>query len=68
MEDLQGKTFSFVDPESTSGNVVPCNELLNAFPDLGLTFDDLHTDGKFFKSAMFAGTHPGSMQAVIQGN
>ena len=68
LEDLQGKTFSFVDPESTSGNVVPCNELLNAFPDLGLTFDDLHTDGKFFKSAMFAGTHPGSMQAVIQGN
>ena len=68
LEDLQGKTFAFVDPESASGNVIPTDEILSAFPDLGLTFDDLHTDGKFFKSAMFAGTHPGSMQAVIQGN
>ena len=68
LADLQGKTFAFVDPESASGNVVPCNEILNAVPELGLTFDDLHTDGKFFKSAMFAGSHAGSMQAVIQGN
>lgn len=68
LQDLQGKTFAFVDPESTSGNVIPSDEILTAMPELGLTFDDLHTDGKFFKSAMYAGTHPGSMQAVIQGN
>ena len=68
LEDLQGKTFAFVDPESTSGNVIPTDEILSAFPDLGLTFDDLHTDGKFFKSAMFAGSHQGSLQAVAQGN
>ena len=68
LEDLQGKTFAFVDPESTSGNVIPTDEILSAFPDLGLTFDDLHTDGKFFSSAMFAGSHQGSLQAVVQGN
>lgn len=68
LADLQGKTFAFVDPESTSGNVIPTDEILNAVPDLGLSFDDLHTDGKFFQSAMYAGTHPGSLQAVIQGN
>lgn len=68
LEDLKGKTFAFVDPESTSGNIIPTDEILSAFPDEGLTFDDLHTDGKFFKSAMFAGTHPGSLQAVAQGN
>ena len=69
LEDLQGKTFAFVDPESTSGNVIPTtDEILSAFPDLGLTFDDLHTDGKFFASAMFAGSQQGSLQAVVQGN
>ena len=61
LEDLQGKTFAFVDPESTSGNVIPTDEILSAF-------DDLHTDGKFFSSAMFAGSHQGSLQAVVQGN
>lgn len=68
LADLQGRTFAFVDPESTSGNVVPSNEILNAMSGQELSFDDLHTDGKFFKSAMFAGSHPGAMQAVIQGN
>ena len=68
LEDLKGKTFAFVDPESTSGNIIPTDEILSAFPDEGLTFDDLHTDGKFFRSAMFAGTHPSSLQAVVQGN
>lgn len=68
LADLKDKTFAFVDPESTSGNVVPTNEILNAMPELGLTFDDLHTDGKYFKSAMFAGSHAASLQAVVQGN
>ncbi|WP_430393559.1 phosphate/phosphite/phosphonate ABC transporter substrate-binding protein [Congzhengia minquanensis] len=68
LKDLQGKTFAFVDPESTSGNIIPTDEILTAMPELNLTFDDLHTDGKFFKSAMYAGTHPGAMQAVAQGN
>ena len=50
LADLQGKTFAFVDPESTSGNVVPSNEILNAMPELGLTFDDLHTDCLLYTS------------------
>lgn len=68
VEDLEGKTFAFVDPESTSGNVVPSDEILNEIGDDDLSFDDLHTDGKFFKSAMYAGNHAASLQAVVQGN
>ncbi len=68
LADLKGKSFSFVDPESTSGNVIPTDSIINALPELNLTFDDLHTDGVFFSTAMFAGTHPSSIQAVIQGN
>ena len=32
LEDLQGKTFAFVDPESTSGNVIPTDEILSRSP------------------------------------
>lgn len=68
LEDLQGRTFAFADPESTSGNIIPSDIILNTLPELGLTFDDLHTDGKFFKSAMYSGSHISSVQAVVQGN
>lgn len=68
LEDLEGKTFAFADAASTSGNVVPCNEILNAFPEKGLTFDDLHADGKYFKSSTYSGSHANSLQAVVQGN
>ena len=68
LEDLEGKSFAFVDPESTSGNVVPCNEILNAFPEKGLTFDDLHLNGTFFGSVMFAGNHSNSLQGVAKGD
>lgn len=67
LTDLEGKTFAFVDAASTSGNVVPCNEILAAINDT-LTFDDLHVDGKFFKSATYSGSHANSIQAVAQGN
>lgn len=68
LADLQGRTFAFCDPESTSGNIIPSDIILNELPELGLTFDDLHTDGKFFKSAMYSGSHISSVQAVVQGN
>ena len=68
LQDLQGKTFAFADPESASGNIIPSDIIINELPELGLTFDDLHTDGKFFKSAMYSGSHISSVQAVIQGN
>lgn len=68
LADLKGKTFALVDPESTSGNVVPCNEILNAIKDPKLTFDDLHINGKFFSSVTFAGSHPNSLQGVYKGD
>ncbi|WP_310605025.1 phosphate/phosphite/phosphonate ABC transporter substrate-binding protein [Anaerosporobacter sp.] len=67
LEDLEGRTFAFVDAASTSGNVVPCNEILTLI-DNKLTFDELHVDGKFFKSATYSGSHPNSVEAVVQGN
>lgn len=66
--DLKGKRFAFVDPESTSGNVVPSDEILTALKDSNLTFDLLHMNGKFFSSVMFAGTHPNSIQGVVKGD
>jgi phosphonate transport system substrate-binding protein len=68
LADLKGRTFAFVDPESTSGNIVPSDMILTELADMNLTFDDLHTDGAFFKSAMYAGTHPSAIQAVVKGN
>ena len=68
LDDLKGRTFGFVDPESTSGNIVPSNEILNHFADEipDLTFDDLHINGRFFESVMFTGTHANSMQGVYK--
>jgi phosphonate transport system substrate-binding protein len=66
--DLKGKTFAFVDPNSTSGNLVPSFEILKALNDNNLTFDDLHTNGKFFKSVSFSGAHQNGLQAVAKGD
>ena len=66
LQDLRGKTFAFVDPSSTSGNYVPTLELMNAFP--GMTNEDFHTNGKFFSSVSFSGTHQNGLQAVINGD
>jgi len=68
IEDLRGRNFGFVDPESTSGNVVPCNEIMKALAktDPDLTFDDLHVNGRFFASASFTGTHANSVQGVFR--
>jgi phosphonate transport system substrate-binding protein len=55
LADIKGKTFSFVDPASTSGHLVPAYTLLQK---AGLT------DQKDYKSN-YAGSHPASYQAVI---
>ncbi|MDR1929703.1 MAG: phosphate/phosphite/phosphonate ABC transporter substrate-binding protein, partial [Treponema sp.] len=65
LQDLKGKTFSFVDPASTSGNYVPTLELMNTF---GLTNEDFHTNGSFFSSVSFSGKHQNGLQAVIAGD
>ncbi|MCL1848504.1 MAG: phosphate/phosphite/phosphonate ABC transporter substrate-binding protein [Clostridiales bacterium] len=70
LEDLKGRTFGFVDPESTSGNIVPSNEFLNHYAETmpDLTFEDLHINGRFFESVMFTGTHANSCQGVYMGD
>jgi phosphonate transport system substrate-binding protein len=68
LADLKGTTFAFVDPNSTSGNLVPSYELLKAINDPQLTFDDLHTNGKYFQSVTFSGAHQNGLQAVAKGD
>ena len=64
IQDIQGKTMAFVDPDSTSGNLVPTAEIIQAFPDEELNSDMLHTNGDFFEAVSFSGSH----QAVIKGD
>ena len=66
--DLKGKTIAFVDPDSTSGNLVPSAEIIKAFPEEHLNADLLHTNGAFFEAASFSGSHQAGLQAVIKGD
>jgi phosphonate transport system substrate-binding protein len=54
LADLKGKKFSFVDPASTSGNLMPRTVMLKAKID----------PEKDFAQAIFAGSHPASVTAV----
>lgn len=68
IKDFKGKTIAFVDPDSTSGNLVPTSEIMKAFPDLHLTNEKIHTNGEFFEAASFSGKHQAGLQAVIKGD
>ena len=68
IEDIKGKTIAFVDPDSTSGNLVPTAEIIKAFPDDNLNSDMLHTHGDFFEAVSFSGSHRAGLQAVIKGD
>ena len=68
IEDIQGKTMAFVDPNSTSGNLIPTSEIIKAFPDEDLNSDMLHTNGEFFEAVSFSGKHQAGLQAVIMGD
>lgn len=68
IEDIKGKTMAFVDPDSTSGNLVPTAEIIQAFPDEDLNSDKLHTNGEFFEAVSFSGSHQAGLQAVIKGD
>lgn len=65
---FKGKTIAFVDPDSTSGNLVPTSEIMKAFPDLHLTNEKIHTNGEFFEAVSFSGKHQAGLQAVIKGD
>lgn len=68
IEDIKGRTMAFVDPDSTSGNLVPTAEIIQAFPDDGLNSDMLHTNGVFFEAVSFSGSHQAGLQAVAKGD
>lgn len=68
IEDIRGKTMAFVDPDSTSGNLVPTAEIIQAFPDEDLDSEVLHTNGSFFEAVSFSGSHQAGLQAVIKGD
>ena len=68
IKDFKGKTIAFVDPDSTSGNLVPTSEIMKAFPDLHLTNEKIHTNGEFFEAVSFYGKHQAGLQAVIKGD
>lgn len=56
LAELKGKTFSFVDPASTSGHLVPAYTLLQK---ANLTEKDY--------TPLYAGSHPASYEAVVNG-
>lgn len=68
IKDLKGKSIAFVDPNSTSGNLVPTSEIMTAFPELKLDSDKIHTNGVFFRAVSFSGKHQAGLQAVIKGD
>lgn len=68
IKDFKGKNIAFVDPDSTSGNLVPTSEIMKAFPDLHLTNEKIHTNGEFFEAVSFSGKHQAGLQAVIKGD
>ena len=68
IQDIKGKTIAFVDPESTSGNLVPTSDIINAFPDENLTSNQLHTNGAFFEAVSYSGKHQAGLQAVIRND
>ncbi|WP_208592209.1 phosphate/phosphite/phosphonate ABC transporter substrate-binding protein [Gracilibacillus suaedae] len=62
LADLEDKSFLFVDPASTSGNLFPRSLLLN---ELGLTNDDLEN---YFSSVSYSGGHDKSVLAIANGD
>lgn len=66
--DIKGHTMAFVDPESTSGNLVPTSEIIKAFPDEEVDMDKLHTNDVFFTAVSFSGSHQAGIQAVARGD
>lgn len=68
IQDIKGRTMAFVDPDSTSGNLVPTAEIIQAFPEDALNADMLHTNGDFFEAVSFSGSHQAGLQAVVKGD
>lgn len=68
IEDIKGSTMAFVDPDSTSGNLVPTAEIIKAFSNENLNSDKLHTNGDFFEAVSYSGSHQAGLKAVVMGD
>lgn len=60
LDDMQGKTFAFADPNSTSGYLIPLVEL----PAAGYSMEP----GEFFADVVFSGGHEQSIVGVANGD
>lgn len=66
IDNIKGKSCSFVSATSTSGFAIPSSTIVGKF---GLeSSDDLLEDGKFFSSVMFGDSHQGSAVNLLSGN
>lgn len=60
LDDMQGRSFAFADPNSTSGYLVPLVEI----PQLGYSM----TEGEYFSRIAFSGGHEQSIIGVVNGD
>lgn len=66
IDNIQGKSMSFVSATSTSGFAIPSSAIVSHF---GLeSSDQLLEDGTFFSSVMFGDSHQGSAVNLLSGN
>jgi len=65
LADLEGKSFAFVDPASSSGFLYPSYDLVN---ELDLDKDRYMESGYFFESTVFSGGHANSLVGLLNGN
>src|SRR6185369_16894874 len=73
IDNIKGKTFSFVSTSSTSGFVFPANLVKSTFKKEGFAdkkVEDLFLEGgsgKFFGNVVFGQSHQGSLLNVLTG-
>lgn len=60
--DLKGRSFAFTDPASTSGYLVPANDIM-----IAMEFTD-PAQIEEFTNVTFAGNHPSAVLAVVNGS
>ncbi len=66
IENIKGKSFSFVSATSTSGFKVPSSGIVEKF---GLdNSDELLEGGKFFSEVLFGNSHVGSVVNLLSGD
>lgn len=68
LDDIEGRTIAFVDPDSTTGTLLPSNAIIEHFPDRDLDLHDLQTNGVLFDAVAFSGGHQQSLNAVLMGD